>query len=203
MEIIFATQNKHKITEISSVLGKEFHIISLEDIGCLEELPETQDTFEGNAKQKAFYIYEHYHKNCFADDSGLEIEALNGKPGIYSARYAGNDKDMEANIDKVLYEMKDVTNRKAQFRTVIALVIGENDYETCSSFIFEGIIGGSIIKERRGTNGFGYDPIFIPDGFEITFAEMSLEAKNKISHRAIAVGKLKAMLTLAYGISES
>jgi len=144
MEIIFATQNKHKITEISSVLGKEFHIISLEDIGCLEELPETQDTFEGNAKQKAFYIYEHYHKNCFADDSGLEIEALNGKPGIYSARYAGNDKDMEANIDKVLYEMKDVTNRKAQFRTVIALVIGENDYETCSS------LAGLLLRKDEG-----------------------------------------------------
>ena len=171
-----------------SALGKDFKIISLTDIGCNEELPETQDSFEGNARQKAFYIFEHYHKNCFADDSGLEIEALNGKPGIFSARYAGKDKDMEANIDKILDEMKGIQNRASQFRTAIALVINGMDY------IFEGIIKGTIIHERRGNKGFGYDPIFIPDGYNQTFAEMSLEEKNKISHRTLAVCDLKGFL---------
>jgi XTP/dITP diphosphohydrolase len=185
MELIFATQNKHKITEVADALGKKIKIISLLDIGCFEELPETQDSFEGNAKQKAFYVFEKYHKNCFVDDSGLEIEALNGKPGIFSARYAGKDKDMEANINKVLDEMNGIPNRAAQFRTVIALILNGKDY------IFEGIIKGTILSERRGNHGFGYDPVFIPDGYNLTFAEMSLVEKNKISHRAIAVGKLR------------
>jgi XTP/dITP diphosphohydrolase len=188
MELIFASQNNHKIIEIADALGKDFKIISLTDIGCKEELPETQNSFEGNARQKAFYIFEHYHKNCFADDSGLEIEAFNGKPGIFSARYAGKDKDMEANIDKILDEMKGIQNRNAQFRTVIALVINGKGY------IFEGIIKGTIIHERRGNMGFGYDPIFIPDGYNQTFAEMSLEEKNKISHRALAVKHLKEFM---------
>jgi len=188
MEIVFATQNAHKLIEIRKILGKSYTIISLSDIGCFDELDENHDTLEANALQKARFIYQNYHKNCFADDSGMEIDALNGRPGVNSARYAGKDKDMNANIEKVLDEMKGISDRKAQFRTVIALVLDEKE------FLFDGVIKGSIINQKRGNNGFGYDPIFIPEGYNQTFAEMTLEEKNKISHRAMAVEKLKEFL---------
>ncbi|MEI6816427.1 MAG: non-canonical purine NTP diphosphatase [Bacteroidota bacterium] len=188
MELVFATQNAHKITEINQALGNLFKVKSLMEIGCLEELPETQNTMDGNARQKAIYVHDTYHANCFADDSGMEVEALDGRPGIYSARYAGMDKNMDANMAKVLDELKDKDNRRARFRTVIALVV---DGQVT---IFEGVINGQIIHDRRGQNGFGYDPIFMPDGYNRTFAEMTLIEKNNISHRAIAVSKLKAYL---------
>ncbi len=185
IKLIFATQNIHKVQEINNILGKDFNILNLTEMGCLEELPETQNTFEGNALQKAQFVFDKFNQNCFADDSGLEIVALDNKPGIFSARYAGIEKNMDANINKILEEMNGIPNREAQFRTVIALIInGKN-------FIFNGIIKGTIINEKRGSNGFGYDPIFIPDGHLQTFAEMPLDQKNKISHRAIAIQKLK------------
>ncbi len=186
MQLIFASQNSDKITEISTALGNGFSILSLLEMGINEELEETQNTFEGNALQKARFVYEMFKKPCFADDSGLEIVALDGKPGIFSARYANENKDMKANIDKVLGELKGIKNRQAQFRTVIALIIDEKE------IIFEGIVKGAITEERHGIQGFGYDPIFIPDGYQKTFAEMTLDEKNKISHRAIAIEKLKA-----------
>ena len=188
MEIVFATQNSNKILEIRNILGKGYKIIPLSDIGCLDELEENHDTLEANALQKARFIYQNYHKNCFADDSGLEIAALKNRPGVNSARYAGDDKDMDANMDKVLGEMIEISDRKARFRTVIALVLDGREY------FFEGMIKGTIIPQKRGNNGFGYDPIFIPEGYTKTFAEMTLEEKNKISHRAIAVEQLKAFL---------
>jgi XTP/dITP diphosphohydrolase len=186
MEIVFATQNEHKIIEIRKILGESYKIISLSDIGHFDELEENHDNMEMNALQKARFIYQNYQKNCFADDSGMEIDALNGRPGVNSARYAGLDKDMNANIEKILQEMKGNPDRKAQFRTVIALVLDGKE------FLFDGVIKGSIINEKRGNNGFGYDPIFIPEGYNQTFAEMTLEEKNKISHRAKAVEQLKA-----------
>ena len=195
MELIFATQNKNKIVEIEAALGKDFKIISLADIGFWEELPETQMTFEGNALQKAHYITEKFQKPCFADDSGMEVMALEGRPGIFSARYAGEGKDMNANIDKILQEMMGMEHREAQFRTVIALNINSK------SHIFEGIVRGRIIQERRGTLGFGYDPIFIPEGQTRTFGEMTLGEKNKISHRAIAIREMKTFLLSSAFIS--
>ena len=187
-ELIFATNNLHKLSEIQDLIGDTFTIKSLQQIGCTEDIPETADTLEGNAILKARYIYDTYGENCFADDTGLEIEALDGRPGVYSARYAGYGHDFEANIEKVLVELQDATNRKARFRTSIALIIeGEVN-------LFEGIVNGLIIAERRGTKGFGYDPVFLPDGYRQTFAEMPLAEKNKISHRALAVKKLAAFL---------
>ena len=183
-ELIFATNNKHKLTEIQSIVGSDFIIRSLGDIGCTEDIAETASTLEGNALLKAEYVYTKYGMNCFADDTGLEVEALDGRPGVYSARYATDGHDFEANIDKVLSELEGISNRKARFRTVIALYLdGSVNY-------FEGIVNGEIIHERKGIKGFGYDPVFLPDGYELTFAEMPLSEKNKISHRARAVVKL-------------
>lgn len=187
-ELIFATNNHHKLTEIQLIIGDSFKIRSLQQIGCSEDIPETEPTLEGNALLKAQYIYDRFGKNCFADDTGLEIEALNGRPGVFSARYATDGHDFEANIDKVLQELSDIPNRKARFRTVIALILdGTVHY-------FEGIVNGKIINERKGIKGFGYDPVFLPDGYDLTFAEMPLEEKNKISHRARAVNKLVSFL---------
>ena len=189
-ELIFATNNLHKLSEIQSIVGKTFTIKSLHEIGCTEDIPETAPTLEGNALLKAQYIFNKFGKNCFADDTGLEIEALDGRPGVFSARYATNGHDFEANIDKVLEELSETTNRKARFRTVIALILdGAVHY-------FEGIVNGEIIAERKGEKGFGYDPVFLPDGYEQTFAEMPLDEKNKISHRARAVIKLVDFLNL-------
>ncbi len=198
IKLVFATNNLYKINEIRKILDTHttndkkdiiggihnFSILSLKDINCVEEIPETKDTLEGNASEKAFYVYEKYHINCFADDTGLEIEALDGRPGIYSARYAGESKSFENNMNKVLKELKEINNRKARFRTVISLII--DGKET----LFQGIINGTILNEKRGNNGFGYDPIFQPEGYDISFAEMQLDEKNKISHRAIAIHKL-------------
>lgn len=184
MELVFATANQNKANEIQALIPAQIKILSLKDIGCNEDIPETQPTIEANAIQKAQYVFSNYHKNCFADDTGLEIEALNGKPGVLSARYAGEAKDADANMDKILHEMKGVENRKARFITVISLII--NGEQKC----FQGVINGEILHEKRGQKGFGYDPVFRPDGYIKSFAEMNLDEKNKISHRAIAVNKL-------------
>lgn len=184
-KLVFATNNAHKLEEIRAILGDKVEILSLNDIDCHADIPETADTLQGNAALKAQYIYENYGLDCFADDTGLEVEALNGAPGIYSARYAGGEgHDSEANMKKLLSEMQDKDNRKARFRTVICLIEGGKEH------FFEGIVNGSIIRERRGGAGFGYDPVFIPDGYSETFAEMGNDEKNKISHRARAVQKL-------------
>jgi len=187
-EIIFATNNLHKISEIQSIIGSTLLIKSLKDIECHEDIPETAPTLEGNALLKAQFVFDRYSSNCFADDTGLEIEALEGRPGVFSARYAGNGHDFEANIDKVLKELSGIQNRKAQFRTVISLILDTNIY------YFEGIVAGEIITERMGTEGFGYDSIFKPEGCNRTFAEMSMNEKNSISHRARAVSKLVEFL---------
>lgn len=183
-KFVFATNNAHKLEEVSNILGNKIELLSLKDIGCHDEIPETADTLEGNALQKARYIFERYHTDCFADDTGLEVEALNGAPGVYSARYAGDAHDSEKNMRKLLEELKGIENRKAQFRTVFALIIDGKEH------LFEGIIKGQIISVRKGNSGFGYDPVFIPDGYTQTFAEMGNAEKNKISHRAIATQKL-------------
>lgn len=184
MQLIFATHNKNKIKEISGLINDKYRIISLEDINFFDEIPETATTIEENASLKSKFIYNKYKLPCFADDTGLEIEALAGKPGVHSARYAGENKNPDDNIKKVLSEMKNITNRKARFKTIISLIIEGKEK------LFEGIIEGNIIEKAKGDKGFGYDPIFIPEGYAITFAEMPLELKNKISHRAIAVNKL-------------
>lgn len=189
IKLVFATNNRNKIKEIKQLLNNSIELLSLEDIGCLEDIPETSDTIEGNAIQKADYIYKNYGYNCFADDTGLEIEALNGEPGVYSARYAGEQKNAEDNMNKVLEKLKTVSNRNAQFKTIITLII--NGQQTC----FEGIVKGEMTHTKSGTEGFGYDPIFKPFGYDITFSEMSLEVKNKISHRALATLKLIDYLT--------
>lgn len=184
-KLVFATNNAHKLEEIRAILGGKVEILSLNDINCHADIPETADTLQGNAALKAQYIYENYGLDCFADDTGLEVEALNGAPGIYSARYAGGEgHDSEANMKKLLSEMQDKENRKARFRTVICLIEGGKEK------FFEGIVNGSIIRERKGGAGFGYDPVFMPDGYSETFAEMGNDEKNKISHRARAVQKL-------------
>ena len=181
MQLVFATNNKNKITEIKLLLNDSLTLLSLEDINCFEEIPETADTIEGNALQKAHYVYEKYGKNCFADDTGLEIEALNNEPGVYSARYAGEQKSANKNMDKVLQKLNGIENRKARFKTVIALIIDGKEH------LFEGVVNGTITQSKSGTAGFGYDPIFKPDGYDITFSEMTTEQKNKISHRGKAV----------------
>lgn len=184
-KLVFATNNAHKLEEIRAILGNKVEILSLNDINCCADIPETADTLQGNAALKAQYIYKNYGLDCFADDTGLEVEALNGAPGIYSARYAGGEgHDSEANMKKLLSEMQDKDNRKARFRTVICLIEGGKEH------FFEGIVNGSIIRERKGGAGFGYDPVFMPDGYSETFAEMGNDEKNKISHRARAVQKL-------------
>ena len=231
-KIVFATNNKHKLEEIRSILGEDFEVLSLNDIGCHEDIPETADTLEGNALQKAQYVFEKYGYDCFADDTGLEVQALGGEPGIYSARYAALDgdgsisHDSEANMAKLLRKLEGIENRKARFRTVIALLThsqslpkrGKSDMISVNKSNqtslpsggveggynpspregkrvgFEGIVNGSIIRERRGGEGFGYDPIFQPEGYDKTFAELGSEIKNHISHRARAVQKLADFL---------
>ena len=184
-KLVFATNNAHKLEEISAILGEKVELLSLKDINCHADIPETADTLEGNAMLKAEYIFENYGLDCFADDTGLEVEALNGAPGVYSARYAGGEEhNAEANMQKLLQNMQGVQNRKAQFRTAICLILDGKKH------LFEGIVKGEIIKEKRGSSGFGYDPIFVPEGYTKTFAEMGNETKNKISHRALAVEKL-------------
>ena len=184
MKLVFASNNKNKIQEIQALVPNTIQIVSLEEIGCFEDIPETADTIEGNAILKANYVTEKYGYDCFADDTGLEVEALNGAPGVYSARYAGEQKDANDNMDKLLFKLKDKTNRKANFKTVIALNLkGKQN-------LFSGIIHGKIIEEKIGTNGFGYDPIFVADGYNKTFAELSMEEKSTISHRGIAVKQL-------------
>ena len=187
MEIVFATHNLHKTEEVRAILGAEYRILNLPELGC-PDIPETADTLRGNALQKAQYVVEHYHRNCFADDTGLEIEALDNRPGVYSARYAGEGCSYQDNVLKVLEEMRGITNRKACFKTVVALIL---DGET---HLFEGRVDGVILTEQRGTDGFGYDPIFLPDGFDQTFAEMDAATKNSISHRGQAMRKLAAFL---------
>ena len=184
MKLVFATHNKNKWREVQSMLPEGIKIITLEDIGCLAEIPETASTIEGNALQKAKYIKEKYGYDTFADDTGLEVKALGNAPGVYSARYAGEAKDNEANIDLLLANMQGKEDREAQFKTIFALCLGEKSYS------FEGIIKGQITHHRQGTEGFGYDPVFLPEKEERTFAQMSAQEKNQISHRAIALRKL-------------
>jgi XTP/dITP diphosphohydrolase len=189
MQLVFASNNKNKIKEIQALVPDTIQIISLEAIGCTEDIPETADTIEGNAILKANYITSNYGYNCFADDTGLEVDALNGAPGVYSARYAGEQKDANDNMDKLLSELKDTINRNANFKTVICLNFNGTQQ------LFTGIIKGTIIDKKIGTNGFGYDPIFIAEGHQKTFAELSLEEKATISHRGIAVAQLIAFLS--------
>ncbi len=188
MKIVFATNNKNKVEELKTLLPDHIEILSLKDIGCTEEIEETEDTIKGNAKLKADYITKNYGYDCFADDTGLEVDALDGAPGVYSARYAGEDATYEDNVQKMLAEMLNKIDRKAKFRTVIALNLKGNQY------LFEGVCEGMILKQKQGKKGFGYDPIFQPDGFDRSFAEMSLEEKGKISHRGLAVKKLVSFL---------
>ncbi len=206
MKIVFATNNQHKLEEIRQILGDRIEVLSLKDIGCDVDIPETGKTLEENAMQKAQYIWEHYHLSCFADDTGLEVEALNGAPGIYSARYASMEEgrgavshDAEANMNRLLRELKEKDNRKARFRTVIALILKKDICPCgCSSIkqehLFEGIVEGEITLEKSGVEGFGYDPIFRPDGYDKTFAELGIDIKNTISHRARATEKLAEFL---------
>lgn len=191
MKIVFATNNQNKLSEIRDILGSDFEIVSLQDIGCHADIPETGSTLEENAMQKARYIYDNYNMSVFADDTGLEVDALGGAPGIYSALYAGGEgHDSEANMTKLLGELGENNNRKARFRTAIALILKEDGNGNITEKLFEGIVRGEIIKERRGGEGFGYDPIFQPEGYDRTFAELGPDVKNKISHRARAVARL-------------
>ncbi|WP_439482964.1 non-canonical purine NTP diphosphatase [Cyclobacterium plantarum] len=192
MKICFASNNPKKLEEIRAALGDQFEIVSLADIGCLEELPETGNTLEANAFQKARYVKDHYGVDCFADDTGLEVEALDGAPGVYSGRFAGEPRSDERNVTLLLEKMEQKENRKAAFRTVIALIIQGKSYS------FEGKATGKIIRHRSGSKGFGYDPVFQPDGYEKTFAELSMPEKNAISHRGKAVRQLAAFLAKNY-----
>jgi len=176
------------MSEVSAILCSDIELLSLQDIQCFEEIPETQETIEGNALQKARFIYEKYGIDCFADDTGLMVESLNGAPGVYSARYAGEDCNSENNIQKLLQELKNLNNRKASFKTVAALILHGKEH------LFEGIISGTILTEKHGSDGFGYDPVFLPDGYDLTFAQMGMDLKNKISHRALAMNKLSEFL---------
>lgn len=224
MKIVFATNNQHKLDEIRDILGSQFEILSLKDIGCHEDIPEDHDTLQENALQKAQYIVDHYGVSCFADDTGLEVEALGGEPGVHSARYAeGTDHDSEANMRKLLQKLGNNNNRQARFRTVIALLLrkeevdetrsqgveetrsqgvedgkSQGDMETASAgyrqLLFEGIVEGRIAYEKKGSEGFGYDPIFVPDGYNESFAQLGMDIKNSISHRARAVAKLAEFL---------
>lgn len=184
MKLVFATNNAHKLEEIREMAGGQYEIVSLKEIGCQEEIPEEQDTLEGNALQKARFVKERYGADCFADDTGLEIAALGGEPGVRSARYAGEGHDSDANMRKVLAKMEGVDDRRARFRTVIALILDGEEH------LFEGEVRGEILREKHGAEGFGYDPIFRPEGFAESFAEMSLDAKNAISHRGRATRAL-------------
>lgn len=182
--IVFATNNAHKLSEVTDILGNDFVVKGLKSINCFDDLPEEQDTLEGNAFQKARYVNEKYRVDCFADDTGLEVEALNGEPGVYSARYAGESCIASNNIDKLLGKLEGIENRKARFRTVIALILDGKEV------LFEGIVEGKILTARKGNAGFGYDSIFQPDGYDLSFGEMEASLKNTISHRALAVKRL-------------
>ncbi len=188
MELVFATNNQNKVKELTKLLPAHLKILSLKDIGCMEDIAETEDTIAGNAKLKAAHVKNNYGYDCFADDTGLMVDALNGAPGVYSARYAGEKADAEQNMQKLLNELNGIEYRKAQFKTVISLKLGEKDY------LFEGICKGNILYKKQGIKGFGYDPIFQPLGYIRSFAEMDLAKKNKISHRALATKKLVAFL---------
>lgn len=194
-KIVFATNNAHKLDEIRQILGSRFQVLSLNDIDCHDEIPEDHDTLEENSRQKAEYIFSKYHIDCFADDTGLEVEALNGEPGVHSARYAeGTDHDSEANMRKLLQRLGENPNRRARFRTVITLIesgVGEDEKKET---LFEGIVEGAIAFEKKGSEGFGYDPIFVPDGYTQSFAQLGVDIKNTISHRARAVEKLAVYL---------
>lgn len=183
-KLVCATNNAHKLEEIAAILGEKINLLSLKDIDCQADIPETANTLEGNAIQKAEFIYQNFGLDCFADDTGLEVESLNGEPGVFSARYAGDGHDSEANMLKLLEKLQGKTNRKAQFRTAICLI------QNGEKYLFEGIVKGEITLEKRGEAGFGYDPIFVPDGYNLTFAELGNDIKNTISHRARAVEKL-------------
>ena len=183
-KIVFATHNKNKLEEVAALLSPSYQVVGLSDIGCKEEIAETANTLEGNASIKSRYVYNTYGLNCFSDDTGLEVAALEGAPGVYSARYAGNNHDSQANMDKLLYNLEEIENREAQFRTVVSLLLDGKEY------FFEGIVEGVITREKKGSSGFGYDPIFRPNGFKQTFSELGEEVKNKISHRAKAINKL-------------
>ncbi len=187
-KLVFATNNKHKMEEAKHILSSAIQLLSLQEIGCLAELPETHETLEENAVEKASFLYQHFKTNCFSDDTGLEVEALHGAPGVYSARFAGLGKTYQDNNSLLLEKMKNAANRKARFRTVVALLLEGKQ------FLFEGIIHGSILEKPKGEQGFGYDPVFQPDGFPQSFAQMSLEEKNRISHRKIALKKLADFL---------
>jgi XTP/dITP diphosphohydrolase len=194
-ELVFATHNEHKALEIQAILSHDYRVLSLDDVKFQDPVPENENSLEGNASQKAWYVHNKLRKDCFADDTGLEVECLDGTPGVYSARFADltndrktNEPASEANIRKLLAQMQGETNRKARFRTIIALILEGKEY------IFEGLIEGVIVEERKGSGGFGYDPVFLPSGYTDTFAEMSLEQKNIISHRALAVLKLVTFL---------
>lgn len=188
MEIVFATNNPHKISEISNIIDSKFKLSGLAESGIHEDIPENENTLEGNALAKARYVYKLIGADVFADDTGLEVEALNNEPGVLSARYAGDHKNPDDNIDTLLKRLEGINNRKARFRTIIALILDGQEY------LYEGIVSGEILKERRGEKGFGYDPIFMPDGYDKTFAQMDIEEKNLISHRARALKKLTDFL---------
>ncbi|GAB1446454.1 MAG: non-canonical purine NTP diphosphatase [Cyclobacteriaceae bacterium] len=188
MKLCFATNNQHKLDEVSQLLGDSFKVESLEAIGCAEELPEEQDTLEGNSLQKAKYVYDKFNVNCFADDTGLEVEALGGAPGVYSARYAGEQRNSEDNMNLLLERMNHESKRKARFRTVVTLILESQTYQ------FEGVVNGEILKSKRGGEGFGYDPLFLPEGLNKSMAELTTDEKNAISHRGEAIRKLVAFL---------
>lgn len=192
MKLVFATNNRHKLDEVRDILGNRVEVLSLNDIGCHDDIPETADTLQGNALIKARYIYEKYGTDCFADDTGLEVDSLNGEPGVYSARYAGEECNSEANMLKLLQNLTGKSDRKAQFRTVIALIVNGEEK------LFNGIVKGTISEEKMGNSGFGYDPIFIPEGFSESFAQMSSDMKNSISHRYRATEQLSKYLKENY-----
>lgn len=192
MKLVFATNNKHKLQEVRDIIGSGVEILSLADIDCTDDIPETADTLDGNALIKARYIFDKYGVNCFADDTGLEVEALGGAPGVYSARYAGDGHDSEANMNKLLENLTGENNRSAQFRTVIALIIDGEEK------LFNGIVKGEITRDKRGASGFGYDPIFVPEGYKESFAQMESSTKNSISHRYRATKQLSDYLKELY-----
>lgn len=192
-ELIFATNNRHKVEEMQFAIGKQVKIISLKDAGIIKEIPEPHDTLEDNAREKSRVIHDLTGKNCFSEDTGLEVEALNGEPGVKSARYAGEEGSAENNISKLLYELKDKPSKNARFRTVICLILDNKEY------LFEGICNGSVVPEKRGSLGFGYDPVFVPEGSDKTFAEMDAEEKNRFSHRQKAASQLVLFLQERYG----